>query len=96
MTRELRISRNPEVVARDLRDEEGTLLLHRPTGSYHRLNRTGALIWRVLETPTSLEELESCIRSELREPPDTLRHDLASYVEDLAGRGLVLLGDLLQ
>lgn len=85
------LRRNSAVTARELVDGEGTLLLHTSTGAYHRLNRTGALIWRALELPIGLEELERRLRSDVGEAPFLLSEDLAAYVADLAGRDLIHL-----
>ncbi len=82
------VRRNPEVVARELRDGVGALLLH-PSGSYHKLNRTGAMIWSALEVPRSLDDLVERIRERLHDPPPHVSQDLAAYVTDLVGRDLV-------
>lgn len=87
------VHRNPDVSARDLKGGEGALLLHRVSGEYHRLNRTGALIWRALEHPAPLEEILRRLRAEMGEVPSTLGQDLAAYVVDLAHRDLVRLED---
>lgn len=90
----LLVRRNPGVAARELKDAEGALLLHRASGAYHRLNRTGALIWRALERPARLEEIERRLREQLADDPPTLADDLAAYVSDLAGRHLVVLEEV--
>lgn len=85
------VSRNPQIVGRELGDGGGTLLLHRTTGAYHRLNRTGGLVWLVLGEPIRFDELVRRVGSELVEAPALLTEDLAVYVTDLAARDLVHL-----
>ncbi len=85
------VRRNPNVAGRDLQEGEGAVLLHTETGAYHRLNPTGALIWRMLEEPARFEELERRLRGDLVEPPLLVSEDLAAYIADLAGRDLVHL-----
>ncbi|MGH7657648.1 MAG: PqqD family protein [Gemmatimonadales bacterium] len=85
------VRRNARVVGRELHEGEGALLLHTETGAYHRLNRTGASIWRMLEEPARLEDLGRRLRGDLNAPAAALTEDLAAYVADLAGRDLVHL-----
>ena len=85
------VSRNPRIVGRELGEGEGTLLLHRTTGAYHRLNRTGGLVWLALEEPIRFDELVRRVGAELVKAPVFLTEDLAAYVTDLAGRDLVRL-----
>jgi hypothetical protein len=61
------------------------------TGAYHRLNPTGARIWRILDEPTRFDELERRFRSDVEDADARLTADLASYIADLAGRDLVSL-----
>jgi hypothetical protein len=91
LTGETIVRRNPKVAGRDFREGEGAVLLHTETGAYHRLNPTGAIIWRMLEGPARLDELERRLRSGLDEPGVILAADLAAYIADLAGRDLVHL-----
>ena len=85
------VRRNARVVGRELHAGVGALLLHTETGAYHRLNRTGAFIWQMLEEPTRFDELELRLRSDVEDAPTLLRADLAAYVSELAGRDLVHL-----
>ena len=91
MTPATLVRRNAGVAARELREGEGAVLLHTQTGAYHRLNPTGALIWRLLEEPARLDDLERRLRNDLKEPGAGMTEDLAAYIADLAGRDLVHL-----
>lgn len=85
------VRRNPAVTGRDFREGEGAVLLHTRTGSYHRLNPTGARIWSLLEEPARFDALERRFRSQVEEADATLTADLVAYIADLAGRDLVHL-----
>ena len=52
-----RISRNPDVVFRSLEEEQGGVLLHLQSGSYHGLNQFGSLIWGLIENETRFAEI---------------------------------------
>lgn len=69
----------------------GTLLLHLDTDAYHRLNRTGSLIWDGLEGGArTVEELAERLASALGVEPATVRDDVSAYLSHLASRDLVL------
>ncbi|HET6361706.1 MAG TPA: PqqD family protein [Gemmatimonadota bacterium] len=67
------------------------LLLHTSSGAYHRLNRTGAMIWHALAEPTPFADLERRILSEHEGARAMLPEDLAAYIADLVGRDLIHL-----
>ena len=83
------LRRNPAVTMRELSEGAGVLLINTRTGAYHRLNRTGAVIWRELVEPTPFEELERRLMREFEGGPVMPTNDLAAYIADLAGRELV-------
>jgi hypothetical protein len=85
------VSRNPAIVERVMREEAGVLLLNTWSGAYYRLNRIGALVWRLLDEPIRCDELERRVRVELADAPQTLTEELADHVADLARRDLVHL-----
>ena len=85
------VRRNPRVTGRDFREGAGAVLLHTETGAYHRLNPTGARIWRMLDEPARFEDLERRLRDGLEDADAVLAADLAAYIVDLAGRDLVHL-----
>jgi hypothetical protein len=85
------VFRNREVAERSLEREGELLLLHRRSGAYCRLNRTGSAIWRHLEEPVRVDALESRLRAELGEAPESFRMDLTAYLSDLVRRDLVRL-----
>ncbi len=69
------------------------VLLNLETESYHGLDEVGTRMWQVLAGSATLQEAFDSLQSQYEVDPDTLRRDLAEFVEDLARRGLVELGD---
>lgn len=86
-----KVHRNDRVVFRNL--PEGAVLLHLDTAAYHGVNEVGAAIWELLEPSPAFGELVEQLRGKLDDPPDDLEGDVTAYVEDLAERGLVRVGD---
>lgn len=57
--------------------------------SIYTLNELGAFIWEQLESPRSLAELEEVILAEYEIDAETVRTDLASFVDALLHIGAV-------
>lgn len=82
--------RSPRVEYRAIVDEGG-VLLHLDTASYHGLNPVGALTWELLDGGTSLPDLVEQLRGQLDdEVPATLDQEVAEFVAALVERKLVL------
>ena len=86
--REAVLRRNPRVVSREMEGSSGALLLHLDSAAYHSLNRTGALIWGVLDQPTDVGRLLEILDREMGDGT-VLQAEILTYLEELAGRGLV-------
>jgi len=85
------IRRNPRVEFRELGEEGGAVLLHLGTGAYHGTNEVGALIWEFLgDEGMSFGEIVGRLRSELEDTPDDLASEISEFLEELAGRELIL------
>jgi hypothetical protein len=70
------ISRNPQVVYRELAGEGGGVLLHLESGAYHGLNETGSLIWELLDGGRTFDALVAGLRERLADAPDRFLADL--------------------
>ncbi len=82
------IRRNPRAVFRKLSD--GTaVLLHVDSTAYHGVNEMGVLIWDVLETPRTFDELLVELRASLTASPPELADDVQEFVRNLEARDLV-------
>ena len=57
--------------------------------SIYTLNELGAFIWEQLESPRSHAELEEAILAEYEIDAETVRTDLASFIEALLRIGAV-------
>lgn len=80
--------KNPLVVFREEFDD-WAVLFDPDTGDGFGLNPTGAIVWKCLEGGRTVlgiaEDLQGCCE----DVPDTVIDDVASFVDDLAERGLV-------
>jgi hypothetical protein len=86
-----RISRNPDVVFRSLEEEQGGVLLHLQSGSYHGLNDFGSLVWSLLEQERTFQSLADAVRAEAEDVPDSADQELSAFVEQLRDRDLLVI-----
>lgn len=61
-----------------------TILLH---GKIHSLNILGTEIWKLCEGRTP-EDIIAAIQEEFEADPETLRHDVTAFLEELKETGL--------
>jgi hypothetical protein len=83
------ISRNPQVVYRELAGEGGGVLLHLESGAYHGLNETGSLIWELIDGGLTFDALVTELRERLADPPDDLADETERFLADLSERDLI-------
>lgn len=57
--------------------------------SIYRLNGTGSLIWKLLESPTTFRQLVATIADEFEVTPDSANHDVREFVREMESVGLV-------
>ncbi len=67
--------------------QEGGVLLHLDSGSYHGVNGVGALIWSALDGHT-MDEIVDIVRSKVEDAPPDVGSDVQAFVDDLIERGL--------
>jgi hypothetical protein len=84
-----KIHRNPRAVFRRLAEGSGGVLLHLDSTQYHGVNEVGAAIWELTEQDITFGDLVAALRGRLDDPPADLEADVASFLDDLGGRGLV-------
>lgn len=63
--------------------------MHRETGFYFGLDEVGALVWRRLQAPASLEELVEHVLAEYDVDPQQCSDDLARLLGELREHGLI-------
>ena len=81
------VRRDPRVVFRPI--EDGGVLLHLDTSAYHRVNRTGALVWEEIGDGRNEDDIVAAVRREMGDAPAGIENDVASYIEALASRELI-------
>ncbi len=54
------------------------------------LSGTAAVIWRFLDTPSTLGHLVEVLADVYRRPPDAIAGDIEALLQDLMGRGFLV------
>lgn len=88
---ESKVRRNPDVVARDLAEGEGGVLLHMATGQYHGVNPVGQAIWELIGDGRTVEDLIERLRDRVEDPPPTLDSDVLQFLTSVHERDLVVI-----
>ena len=79
---------NPAVVSRDGLDE-GRVMVNCDTGAALALNRTGALVWDLIDGRRSPDEIADAVRKSFSNAPDTVRDDVAALLVTLSEDGFI-------
>ncbi len=88
---ESKLRRNPDVVARELAEGEGGVLLHMTTGQYHGVNPVGLAIWELLADGSTVRDVIDGLRDRVQEPPPNLDDDVLRFLTSVHERDLVVL-----
>ncbi len=86
-----RITRRPGMIESAIGRE--LVGLHIDSGTCYGFNPTAARIWALTEQPTSFAALCSAIRQGYDVDEATCAQDVSALLQDLAGEGLVEIGD---
>lgn len=89
----MKFRRNPDVVARNLSEGEGGVLLHLQTGAYHGMNPVALLIWEHLDGERTVSEVTEAVREGVDMPPEDLAGDVATFLESALERDLIAPAD---
>jgi hypothetical protein len=84
-----KITRNEDVVYRELGAGESAVLLHVTSGAYHGLNTTGSLIWSLIDGERTRDEIVDEVRSRLPDAPDDVAADVDDFLAHLRERELI-------
>lgn len=76
-----------EALFSDLNDE--AVILSLKNGKYYGLNAVGVTIWKALQRPASLSEIESTVRLEYEVDPETCHREVTAFVEKMVLEGLI-------
>ena len=93
VNRNVKIQKNPEVVARALADPDGGVLLHLETGAYFGVNQVGLLIWELVDGERTLEDIVAALRARVTNGPPELEQDVERFIDSVVQRDLVRLID---
>lgn len=89
MNQDTKVMRNPDVVARQLSETEGAVLLHLETGAYHGLNPVGLLVWDQIDGERTVADLIAAVREGVFDPPPQLESDVISFLKGALERDLI-------
>jgi hypothetical protein len=64
-------------------------ILNMRDGTYYGLDPVGAQIWRLLQTPRRIAEIQELLLQEYDVEPERCQGDLLQLLEDLLGAGLI-------
>jgi hypothetical protein len=76
-----------DVVFRELQGE--AVILNLSSSFYFGLDPIGTRIWQLCEANGSLQAVWEAMQKEFDAPPDALRADLITFIDDLVGKGLL-------
>jgi len=88
---ESKISRSEKAVARRLEEGEGGVILHLESGAYHGVNEVGLVIWELLETEPTVQQLIENLRDRIDDPPPHLEDDVVSFLTQVRERDLIVV-----
>ena len=91
--RDQMIRPNPRSTFRELAEGSGGVLLHLDTAAYHGLNEIGVAIWSLIQPGITFGALVDALRSKITDVPAALADDVATFLDDLRQRDLVLIGN---
>jgi hypothetical protein len=90
--RDQMIRPNPRSTFRELAEGSGGVLLHLDTAAYHGLNEIGVAIWSLIQPGITFGALVDALRLQITDAPAALDDDVATFLDDLRQRDLVLIG----
>lgn len=88
---ESKISRSEKAVARRLEEGEGGVILHLESGAYHGVNEVGLVIWELLETEPTVQQLIENLRERVDDPPPQLEDDVTVFLTQVHERNLIVV-----
>jgi hypothetical protein len=86
------VARSPKVAARELDGE--MIIMSAVDSTLYSLDDVATAIWKAVDGVTPLHEVierKLCVAYDI--PPEIAAADVESFVEELAGRGILLVSD---
>jgi hypothetical protein len=87
ITSESTVAPTRRLVSADLGEE--VILLHLETGLYYGLENVGARIWKLLQKPVKVGEIESALLDEYEVEPETCHAEVVTLLQRLIDQNLV-------
>ncbi len=81
----------PDHLYSDLKDEAAILSI--ATGKYYGLNAVGVVIWKAIQKPATLGEVEDAVMQEYDVDQETCRREILSFLTKMADEKLIELID---
>jgi hypothetical protein len=81
------IHRDPGILHSTIDDE--IVLFSGDTNSYFNLNRTGSIIWELIENPISVQELINQLATRFQIAPSEITNDVMEYIIPLEKKGII-------
>jgi Coenzyme PQQ synthesis protein D (PqqD) len=72
---------------------DDTIILDVKAGLYFSLDNVGALVWQLVQDPTSVKELRAAILERYEVEPEVCERDLLALLRELAARDLIEIRD---
>jgi Coenzyme PQQ synthesis protein D (PqqD) len=72
---------------------DDTVILDLKASLYFSLDNVGALVWQLVQEPTSVKELRAAILERYEVEPEVCERDLLALLRELAARDLVDIRD---
>ena len=82
-----RYLRNPDLLSVDM--DGDLVMMSIETGNYFGVSGVGPFVWELIETPRSIAEMVGAICAEFEVDPETATADLRSFLDQLAGNGMI-------
>jgi hypothetical protein len=68
-------------------------ILNLKSGVYFGLNTVGASIWKLIQEPKTVKEIQDSILEEFDVDPDRCENDIVELLQELSTHGLIEIGD---
>jgi hypothetical protein len=81
------VQASPGQVSCDL--EGDAAILNPKTGAYYRLDRVGALVWKLIEQPRTVASVHDAVLGAYEVEAERCERDLFELLRRLAGEGLI-------
>ncbi len=84
------VTRNERAIVEDVGGE--TVILDLDDDTFLRLNTAGAVLWKALDEPRSIESLAAALEEHFDVDAPTALTDASAFVENMCERGLLSAG----